>query len=106
MITSPWPVHRSARFFPAPDQFRPERWLGAETAALPRCAYFPFGGGPRVCIGQGFAMMEASLILATVAQRFRLTTLGRPDLRPWATMTLHPPKDLLMSLTPRWNSAG
>jgi len=101
VITSPWPVHRSARFFPDPDQFRPERWLGRETAALPRCAYFPFGGGPRVCIGQGFAMLEACLVLATVAQRFRLTTLGRPDLRPWATMTLRPPKSLLMSQTPR-----
>ena len=101
VVTSPWPVHRLARFFPAPDQFRPERWLGEETAALPRCAYFPFGGGPRVCIGQGFAMLEASLILATVAQRFRLTTLGQPNLRPWTTMTLRPPRNLLMSPTPR-----
>jgi len=96
VMTSPWPVQRLARFFPDPSEFRPERWLGEETASLPRCAYFPFGGGPRVCIGQGFAMLESSLILAAVARRFRLTALGQPDIRPWATMTLRPPMNLLM----------
>lgn len=101
VVTSPWPVQRLARFFPDPSEFRPERWLTGETADLPRCAYFPFGGGPRVCIGMGFALMESALILAATARRFRLTTHGQPDLRPWATMTLRPPMHLRMDLTPR-----
>ncbi len=101
VVTSPWPVQRQARFFPDPAEFRPERWLTGETAALPRCAYFPFGGGPRVCIGQGFAMLESTLILASIAQRVRLTTLGKPDISPWATMTLRPPANLLMHQSPR-----
>ena len=101
VVTSPWPVQRLARFFPDPDKFRPERWLNGETADLPRCAYFPFGGGPRVCIGMGFALMESALILAATARRFRLTTQGQPDIRPWATMTLRPPMHLRMDLTPR-----
>ncbi len=106
VVTSPWPVQRLARFFPNPSEFQPERWLGDETAALPRCAYFPFGGGPRVCIGMGFALLESSLILAATARRFRLTTQGRPDIRPWATMTLRPPMHLRMDLTPRSRNAA
>ncbi len=101
VMTSPWPVQREARFFPDPERFKPERWEGDETTALPRCAFFPFGGGPRVCIGQGFALLEATLILATVVQRFRLEVMGQPDIRPWATMTLRPPASLRMHLTPR-----
>ena len=101
VVTSPWPVQRQARFFPDPEQFRPERWLGEETTGLPRCAYFPFGGGPRVCIGQGFAMLESTLILASVVQRFQLTPVGPPEMRPWATMTLRPAAKILMRPTPR-----
>ena len=101
VVTSPWPVQRLARFFPDPSEFRPERWLTGETADLPRCAYFPFGGGPRVCIGMGFALLESALILGATARRFRLTTQGQPDIRPWATMTLRPPMHLRMDLTPR-----
>ncbi len=101
VVTSPWPVQRLARFFPDPSEFRPERWLSGETADLPRCAYFPFGGGPRVCIGMGFALLESALILGATARRFRLTTQGQPDIRPWATMTLRPPMHLRMNLTPR-----
>ena len=106
VLTSQWAVQRLARLFPRPDEFRPERWEGteregAETAGLPRFAYFPFGGGPRVCIGQGFAVMEVSLLLAAVARRFRLETVGEPGPQPWATMTLRPPADLRMRLTGR-----
>src|SRR6185436_9086867 len=67
-----WTVHRDARWFDAPDAFRPERWDDERVRALPRFAYFPFGGGPRQCIGNAFATMEAVLLLATIAQRFRL----------------------------------
>jgi cytochrome P450 len=67
-----WVVHRDARWYDEPEAFRPERWREEVAARLPRYAYFPFGGGPRQCIGNSFALMEAVLILATVAQRFRL----------------------------------
>lgn len=63
--------HRDARHFPRPLHFEPERWADDLLRRLPRCAYFPFGGGPRLCIGNNFAMMEAVLLLATIAQRWR-----------------------------------
>ncbi len=65
-----WILHRDARWFPEPLEFRPERWL--EPQNLHKYAYIPFGGGPRICIGNSFAMLEAVLILATIAQQYRL----------------------------------
>ncbi len=70
VLISPYVMHRQARYYPDPERFHPER-----EAELPRYAYIPFGGGPHVCIGNSFAMMEAQLLLATIAQRFRLTLL-------------------------------
>jgi len=75
-VLSPWVVHRDPRWFDAPDEFRPERWEGELAQRLPRFAYFPFGGGPRVCIGNRFAMMEAKLVLAAARQRFRFAPAG------------------------------
>ncbi len=72
VIISPYVTQRDPRWFDAPEQFRPERWLNGLEKRLPKFAYLPFGGGPRVCIGNTFALMEARLILATLAQRFRL----------------------------------
>jgi cytochrome P450 len=72
IVISQWITHRDPRWFPEPDRFNPDRWVDGSTAKLPHFAYFPFGGGPRVCIGAGFALMEASLLLASIAQRFRL----------------------------------
>jgi cytochrome P450 len=72
---SPWVLHRDRRFFPEPESFRPERWLEGLAERLPRCAYFPFATGPRVCIGQGFARMEAVLLLATIVRRCQLAAL-------------------------------
>ena len=66
-------VHRDPRWYDEPEQFRPDRWTPAFRESLPRFAYFPFGGGPRVCIGEGFAAMEARLLLATIAQSWQLT---------------------------------
>lgn len=68
-----WAVHRDPRFFDDPDQFKPERWSNGISEQLPKYAYFPFGGGPRQCIGNYFAMMEIVLLLATIGQRFRFT---------------------------------
>ncbi|QEL16434.1 cytochrome P450 [Limnoglobus roseus] len=66
--------HRDPRYFgPDPDVFRPERWLDGLAGRIPKYAYYPFGGGPRVCIGNGFAAMEAAVVLAAVGQRYRFT---------------------------------
>jgi cytochrome P450 len=73
VLISQWALHRNAHYFENPLQFDPERFSPENEPSIPRHAYLPFGAGPRVCIGNSFAMMEAHLILATVAQRFRLT---------------------------------
>jgi cytochrome P450 len=82
ILVSQWVVHRDPRFFPNPEAFDPDRW--ADAARIPRYAYFPFGGGPRVCIGNHFAMMEATLLLAIVLQRFEV------DLLPGERLTFRP----------------
>ncbi len=68
----PYVLQRDPRWYDQPDAFRPERWEGNVEKQLPKGAYIPFGSGPRVCIGNGFALMEAQLILATMAQRYRV----------------------------------
>jgi cytochrome P450 len=90
VLMSQWVVHRDPRYFEAPQSFRPERWADGLVRRLPRFAYFPFGGGPRVCIGNSFSLVEAALLLATVAQRFRFTLLPEPPVVPWASVTLRP----------------
>lgn len=75
VVMSPYLVHRDHRFHGEPLSFRPERWL-EDDASRPRLAYFPFGAGRRSCIGEGFAWMEGVLVLATVAQRWRLRSTG------------------------------
>ncbi|MGH9902679.1 MAG: cytochrome P450, partial [Pyrinomonadaceae bacterium] len=85
-----WVVHRDPRFYDAPEEFRPERWEGEEARRLPKFAYFPFGGGPRVCIGNAFAMMEAVLCLAAVARRFRLSPAPGHRVTPVPGMSLRP----------------
>ncbi len=85
-----WVVQRDPRWYEAPDEFRPERWEGDLQKRLPRFAYFPFGGGPRQCIGNMFALMEGTLVLATVAQRFRLKMMPGCVIEPMASITLRP----------------
>jgi cytochrome P450 len=85
-----WVVHRDARWFDAPTEFRPERWDGDLLKRLPRFAYFPFGGGPRQCIGNNFAVMEATLLLATLAQQFRISLTPGKEIIPSASITLRP----------------
>ena len=101
ILTSQWAVQRLPQHFPCPDAFRPERWIDGETTDLPRFAYFPFGGGPRICIGQNFALVEAILLLATIAQRFRLDPMSGSEPNPWPSMTLRPPIGIKMRLTAR-----
>ncbi|MGH9744689.1 MAG: cytochrome P450 [Candidatus Acidiferrales bacterium] len=98
-----WVTQRDARFFPDPLRFDPERWRidPIRTGKLPRFAYFPFGGGPRVCVGAGFAIMEATLLLATIAQRFRLTLAPNQSIEPLFSVTLRPKSGLRMQLHAR-----
>lgn len=71
--------HHDSRWFPEPESFQPERWLDAEfEKSLPKGAYIPFGAGPRICVGNGFALMEAPLVLATFCRRFHLENVGKP----------------------------
>jgi cytochrome P450 len=85
-------THRDAKYFPEPERFDPDRWRPNDprNLALPRFAYFPFGGGPRVCIGAGFSMMEAVLLLATIAQNFKLTLVPGQTIEKLPSVTLRP----------------
>ena len=98
-----WVTQRDARFFPEPERFEPERWRDdpIRSGRLPRFAYFPFGGGPRVCVGAGFAMMEATLLLATIAHRFRLTLKPGQAIEPLFSVTLRPKRGMRMVLHDR-----
>jgi cytochrome P450 len=73
LLLSQWVVHRDARWFEEPERFKPERWGNELNKRLPRCAYFPFGDGPQVCVGQYFAILQSVLVVATVLQLFRLS---------------------------------
>ena len=96
VFVSQWVMHRLARYFPDPERFLPERWTPEFEESLPRYAYMPFGGGPRVCIGNSFAMMEAQLVLATLAQRFELTLADDQRIEPDALITLAPKNGMRM----------
>jgi cytochrome P450 len=85
-----WTVHRDARWYDAPEEFRPERWEGDLLKRIPRFAYFPFGGGPRQCIGNTFALMETALTLATIAQQYRFRLVEGHPVVPLASITLRP----------------
>lgn len=87
---SQWVIQRDPRFYDDPDVFRPERWLDGLAKRLPRYAYFPFGGGPRICIGNAFAQMEAVLLLAVLARNSRVRLVPGAEVRPFPTMTLRP----------------
>jgi cytochrome P450 len=90
VVIAPWLLHHDERWWPEPLTFLPERWLGDEQEARPRYAFVPFGGGPRVCIGEPFARMEAAMIVASIgrAWRFEGATSSEPELQ--AVITLRP----------------
>jgi len=94
-------AHRDPRFFPDPEAFRPERFTKEAVAQLPKLAYLPFGGGPRACIGKTFAMMEARLILATLAQRHRVALASGQSLDVRPRITLTPKRGMKMVVSTR-----
>jgi cytochrome P450 len=89
LFVFPWVIHRDSRFYPDPLRFDPGRWSDDFERSLPRHAYLPFGSGPRMCIGREFARMELALIVAAIAQRFRLEWGAEPPV-PKASITLRP----------------
>jgi cytochrome P450 len=95
VLMSPYVVHRDPRWFPDPLAFRPERWL-AEDSSRPKFAYFPFGGGARVCIGERFAWMEGTLLLAAIGQRWRLRLEPGHRVETHARITLRPKHGMRM----------
>ena len=88
VFLSPWSVHRDARWFAEPERFVPDRWMDGLARRLHKFQYFPFGGGPRICIGNAFAMMESVLLLSSFARRFDVTLApgARLDARPAVTL--------------------
>ncbi|MFD2369177.1 cytochrome P450 [Brevibacillus sp. GCM10020057] len=102
LMMSQYAMHRDERFYDDPEAFMPERFATDLLKRIPAFAYFPFGGGPRVCIGNNFALMEAALLLATIAQRFRLR-LAEPNqvVAPEPLVTLRPKNGLPMRLEMR-----
>jgi len=98
VFVSPWVSHHDGRYFPQPDAFMPERWTEAFEKQLPRGAYFPFASGPRVCIGNTFALMEAQLILAIIAQHFELELAPGQRIEPEPLVTLRPRHGVRMRL--------
>lgn len=91
VVASPLVTQRDSRYFPQPRTFAPQRWLAPdEEAARPKLAYFPFGAGPRACIGEGFAWVEATLALATLARHWRLQRTSDEAVQPIARITLRP----------------
>lgn len=92
--------HRDARYFPEPERFLPDRWLGGLERALPRFAYYPFGGGPRICIGNQFSLLEATVVLATILRRFRVRLLDRFPLALDPLITLRPRGPVVVAYEP------
>jgi cytochrome P450 len=90
VMLSPYVTHRAPEVWPQPERFDPDRFTAERAADRPRFAYFPYAGGPRQCIGSDFAMLEAILVLATIARRYRLELLPGREVVPQALITLGP----------------
>lgn len=101
VMVSPYVVHRNPELWENPNVFDPDRFLPGRAAGRPRLAYFPFGGGPRVCLGNRFAMMEAPLVIAAVTQRFHLSQVAPCIIAPEPMITLRPKGGVKMSLRRR-----
>ncbi|HXO45170.1 MAG TPA: cytochrome P450 [Candidatus Cybelea sp.] len=101
VVLSQWITHRDPRYYDDPEVFRPERWLDGLADRLPPGAYFPFGDGPRRCIGQGFALLEAAIVTATIAQKFSFRMVPGHTVVPEPLVTLRPRHGIQMTLHAR-----
>lgn len=100
LVTSQWAMHRDPRFYPNPEAFVPDRWTPSMRRELPRGAYFPFADGPRVCIGNHFAMMEAMLILVSLVRRYEFDLLPGERLEFAPSVTLRARRGIKMLVRP------
>jgi cytochrome P450 len=100
VLIAPWVLHRHQQLWQNPGRFDPERFSLEQIAARPRFSYLPFGGGRRICIGAAFAMAEATILLATIAQRYRLRLVSGHPVEPQGLITLRPRRGMMMTLTP------
>ncbi|WPB76052.1 cytochrome P450 [Archangium violaceum] len=101
LALSPWVAHRDPRWFADPDTFRPERWLDGSLEGLPKYAYFPFGGGPRLCMGASLAKLALVLVIATVVRRYRLTLAADAKVTPFAAASFLIPQGVRLVPTTR-----
>ena len=101
LMIFPYVTHRDPRFWQRPDEFYPDHFAPEQVQERPRFAYMPFGGGPRQCIGHDFAMTEAQIVLATVAQRFKLRLAPGFQVEPKVEFTLKPRDGLKMMFEAR-----
>jgi cytochrome P450 len=103
IVISPYAIHRRPDYWPEPDAFWPERFAPGARADRPKLAYLPFGGGPRICIGNAFAMMEHAIVLVTLARHWRLEAIPGREVRTEPRITLRPRGGLPMRLL--WRAA-
>lgn len=101
VLMSQWVNHRDPQYFPNPEQFCPERWEGGLATRIPKFAYYPFGGGQRICVGNSFALMEAAIVLATVGQKYRFTLDPDAIIDVKPQITLLPINGIPATLQPR-----
>lgn len=101
LLIAPFIVHRRADLFAEPERYRPDRWTPAFRSALPRFAFFPFGGGPRVCVGASMALLEARIVLVELLRRFALEPGDDQPLSLFPSLTLRPTKPVRIRLRTR-----
>ncbi len=101
VLLSPYVTHRDARYFPDPARFDPERWTPEAKESRPQFAYFPFGGGTRRCIGEGFAWMEGILLLASLARNWRMRLVPGHRVETLPVITLRPKHGMRMTMEKR-----
>lgn len=101
VMISPYVMHRNAKYWENPEGFDPERFTEENSRGRPRYAYFPFGGGPRICLGRHFAMMEAQIVLATVLQKYRVDVVPGQTVVPEPMISLRPRGGLNVTLRHR-----
>ncbi|HJR08693.1 MAG TPA: cytochrome P450 [Pyrinomonadaceae bacterium] len=106
VLMSQYVMHRDARFFPDPLRFDPERWTPEAKESRPQYSYFPFGGGARRCIGEGFAWMEGTLLVAAIARRWRMRLVADQAIVPHPRITLRPKHGIRMTLEDRGKGKG
>jgi cytochrome P450 len=100
VLACEWALHRSDRFFANPTKFDPDRWTTEFRCALPKYAFFPFGGGPRSCIGEGFAWMELGIVLSELLRRWQFELVPGQTIKPKASITLRPAKPIRVVVRP------